>query len=164
MRKYRRGFTLIELLVVVTIIGIILAIAVFNFLNAIQRARQKRTMADLRAIATALEAYSVDHSVYPSAAAVFTLPSGLSLPVAGFTPGEIAKLQPSYIRAVPIYDPWLGTFLYSTSADHSDYALRSTGRDQTPQTAPAYGASTNFNDDIILVDGGFVQYPDGTQK
>ena len=63
MRKYRRGFTLIELLVVVTIIGIILAIAVFNFLNAIQRARQKRTMADLRAIGKALEAYSVDHSV-----------------------------------------------------------------------------------------------------
>lgn len=164
MRKHRRGFTLIELLVVVTIIGIIIAIAVFNFLNAIQRARQKRAMADLRAIATALEAYSVDHSTYPSAAAVFTLPTGLSLPSAGLSSGVIGKLQPSYIRAVPLYDPWLSFFQYSTTSDGSDYALRSTGRDQTPQSAPAYGASTNFNDDIILVDGGFVQYPEGTQK
>ncbi len=164
MRKHRRGFTLIELLVVVTIIGIIIAIAVFNFLNAIQRARQKRAMADLRAIATALEAYSVDHSTYPSAAAVFTLPTGLSLPTASFTPGVIGKLQPNYMRAVPLYDPWLGFFLYTTSADGADYALRSTGRDQAQQSSPTYGASTNFNDDIILVDGGFVQYPDGTQK
>jgi general secretion pathway protein G len=164
MRKNRRGFTLIELLVVVTIIGIILAIAVFNFLNAIQRTRQKRTMADLRAIATALESYSVDHNAYPSSAAAFTLPTGLSLPTGPIPSGAIAKLQPNYMRVVPLVDPWLGPFQYSTSAEGTDYALSSTGRDGLRQTAPSYGASTNFNDDIILVDGSLVQYPDGNQR
>ena len=53
MRK-ERGFTLIELLIVVAIIGIIAAIAIPNLLNAIHRGRQKRTMADMRTVATAI--------------------------------------------------------------------------------------------------------------
>ena len=64
MRK-ERGFTLIELLIVVAIIGIIAAIAIPNLLNAINRGRQKRTMADMRSIATAIETYSVDYGFYP---------------------------------------------------------------------------------------------------
>ena len=45
MKRGLKGFTLIELLIVVAIIGIIVAIAIPNLLNAIQRAKQKRTMA-----------------------------------------------------------------------------------------------------------------------
>lgn len=67
MLRKEKGFTLIELLIVVAIIGIIAAIAVPNLLTAIQRSKQKRTMADLRAVGTALGSYQVDYNEFPTA-------------------------------------------------------------------------------------------------
>jgi prepilin-type N-terminal cleavage/methylation domain-containing protein len=61
----RRGFTLIELLIVVAIIAILAAIAVPNFLEAQTRAKVSRTLADMRSLATGMEAFRVDHNLYP---------------------------------------------------------------------------------------------------
>src|SRR5881394_947064 len=63
--RARRAFTLIELLIVVGIISILALIAVPNFLEAQIRAKVTRGKADLRTIATALEAYHVDTNHYP---------------------------------------------------------------------------------------------------
>jgi prepilin-type N-terminal cleavage/methylation domain-containing protein len=60
-----RAFTLIELLIVVAIIAILAAIAVPNFLEAQTRSKVSRVRSDLRTLATAIEAYSVDHNQYP---------------------------------------------------------------------------------------------------
>lgn len=59
------AFTLIELLIVVAIIAVLAAIAVPNFLEAQTRAKIARVQADQRTLATAIEAYAVDHSQYP---------------------------------------------------------------------------------------------------
>jgi type II secretion system protein G len=58
------GFTLIELLIVVAIIAILAAIAVPNFLEAQTRAKVSRVKADMRSVATAMEAYAVDNNKY----------------------------------------------------------------------------------------------------
>ena len=93
--RNQKGFTLIELLIVVAIIGIIAAIAIPNLLNAIDRGKQKRTMADLRSIGTAVEAYSIDNNVYPVVATMALLE---------------AEIGPLYIRTAPTKDGWSRTF------------------------------------------------------
>lgn len=162
--RHRRfsGFTLIEVLVVVAIVGIIVAIAVINYLNAIDRARQRRSMSDMRSIATAVEAYAADLDRYPPASA-FVLPAGLDLPTLNLL-NTGPYIQPTYIKAVPLVDGWNSWFLYGTTASNSDYALRSTGRGGEPQATAVFGPTTDFKDDIILVNGQFVQWPEGVQR
>lgn len=63
--RSNEAFTLIELLVVVTIIAILAAIALPNFLEAMTRAKVSRVRADLRTIATSMETYMVDWNSYP---------------------------------------------------------------------------------------------------
>lgn len=62
----RDGFTLIEMLVVITLIGILAAIALPNFLKAKDKAKEAETKANLHVIQTALERYAVDnHGEFP---------------------------------------------------------------------------------------------------
>lgn len=61
----KKGFTLIELLIVVAIIAILAAIAVPNFLEAQTRAKVSRQVSNMRTVATALEAYTVDNNIIP---------------------------------------------------------------------------------------------------
>jgi prepilin-type N-terminal cleavage/methylation domain-containing protein len=61
----RKGFTLIELLIVIAIIAILALIALPNFLEAQTRSKVSRAHADMRSIATGLEAYYTDYNDYP---------------------------------------------------------------------------------------------------
>lgn len=147
INKNSKGFTLIELLIVVAIIGIIAAIAVPSLLSAIQRSKQKRTMADMRSIGTALETYQIDYNKYPQTGAA-----------------NLIVLEPNYMRKVPVLDGWRAAFGYVTSSSQQDYSLGSGGRDgSTPAWTTAAGTTTTFDSDIIFFDGQFTVYPEGVQ-
>ena len=152
MRK-NRGFTLIELLIVVAIIGIIAAIAIPNILNAINRGRQKRSMADIRTIGTAVEASAVDMAFYP------TFAEG---PVQGAAT-ILGNLEPTYVKTVPREDGWRTPF-YAVSVSRF-YTLGSAARDKQIGALASYtpGITSDMDCDIIYSNGSFVQYPEGVQ-
>jgi len=114
--------------------------------------RVKKTIADIRAIATAVESYAVDWDLYPD-----TDISNLW-----------RRVVPTYIRRVPSFDAWGHPFLYRVSADRSDYLIASPGADglyQTPEaqlTPPvaASGKSSSSNPaiDLIFSNGSFISW------
>ncbi len=143
MRR-QKGFTLIELLIVVAIIGIIAAIAIPNLLNAINRGRQKRTMADIRSLATAIESYAVDWNFYPTGNSVADLEP---------------YLTPTYIRKLPRNDGWNNELI--VTSNKTEYTVQSYAKNNAADIA--LGVTTDFNADIIYANGSFVQWPEGMQ-
>ena len=161
MKKRESGFTLIELLIVIAIIGILAAIAIPNLLNAVQRGKQKRSMSDMRALATSIEAYAVDNNNYPASACptgAFTA-NGTTLQA-----GSFSNLSPTYIAQAPLKDGWQRFYTYNQSTDSQAYSVRSRGRDGVADTTINCGTTTNFNNDIVYSNGSFLQWPEGTQN
>lgn len=67
MKVKQKGFTLIELMVVIVIIGILIAVALPNFVGAQDRAKEASLKGNMRTFQTLLETYAVDWGgVYPN--------------------------------------------------------------------------------------------------
>ncbi|MEA2164352.1 MAG: hypothetical protein QOK37_2479 [Thermoanaerobaculia bacterium] len=139
-----------------------------NYLRTRNRSRQKRTMADIRTIATAWEARATDTNSY-SVDGDHDSRAGARQRTSGerrVTPAELARsLEPKYIRNLPRTDGW-GMELQFTESDFTasqaqTYIIRSLGSDRrSDRIANLSGATTSFEDDIIYSNGSFVRYPE----
>jgi prepilin-type N-terminal cleavage/methylation domain-containing protein len=81
--KKNKGFTLVEIMIVVLIIGILLAIAVPNFIRARESSRTRTCIANLRQIEAAKEQWAMENGQGAAA-----------------TPAQ-AALSPDYIKSWP---------------------------------------------------------------
>lgn len=139
------GFTLVELLITVAIIGIISAIAIVNLQSALDKSRQRKTMATMRNVATAVTAYSNDHGYFPR--------SGIS----GDELGD--ALAPQVFKRVNTTDAWENELVYT--ADTDDYTVESYARDGADGPGDITRATAaEFDYDIVLSDGHFIYSPE----
>ena len=139
-RPADEGFSLIELLIVVGIIGIIAAIGVPMLLDAVDRAKQRRTLGDMRSLVIANGTYMVDHQEYAPA---------------------LGDLQGSeYLQVVVTNDGWGNPLEYNTN--QTNYTLISRGKDGAAgPAAPVPWVNDPFEPDLIVTDGMFTQLPEG---
>lgn len=91
LKGRKGGFTLVEIMIVVLIIGILLAIAIPNFMKARETSRTKACMANLKTIDTAKQQWAMD-SVPPVASGAACAAGALDAYIKG---GEAALKCPS---------------------------------------------------------------------
>ena len=135
-RSTGKGFTLIELIIVVAIIGIIAAILIPNLLDALQKTKQKRTMADMRDLGTAWFSWLTDQ-VSAAAAGAGTQKYDFNQLKVSLDADELMStlfISPDmfYTRDVPGYDGWGRTYQYRWSGNPSSspvIGIRSLARD-----------------------------------
>ena len=163
LRNRQRGFTLIELLIVVAIIGIIAALLIPNFLDALQKAKQKRTVADIRNAGTAEMSWLTDQIAAAAAGATNTIG------VTDYTAMTAANLSnllvPQYLQQLPITDGWKQNIDFYVTTNFSQKKIMmscSYGQkgvaDGTSYTAGAF-EPTDYEQDIVWADGFFVRWP-----
>ena len=119
---------------------IIAAIGIPQFMNAMDRGRQRRSMADMRNIATANDTMRVDTGQYAT---------------------SLSDLQEGgYMQVAPLNDGWGNPFVYMTGSD--TYTITSLGSDGAVGPAPpSPWINDPYDPDIVLTDGQFTQAPRG---
>lgn len=144
-RSNQSGFTLIELLVVVAIIGILSAMAVVNLQSSMDKARQRKTMANMHAVSVAVESYSADLGY---------------LPTNGISAQELqVALSNNLYKQVDTQDGWNRDMAYTSDSAH--YTVESYGRDAADGPADITRSTRDeFDNDLMITDGVFSASPE----
>lgn len=142
------------LLVAMAVASIVAAIVIPNFVDAQNKAKQKRTIADERTIAAALESARSDGDHYPAV----TDAAALGTALAGH--GYKGNGQDGWNR------PLRYTCLQKEEGGCASYELASGGRDGNFEHAPGEYPQESFEPtaydaDIVVSDGLFSRWPSG---
>jgi type II secretory pathway pseudopilin PulG len=162
MRRREAGFSIIELLIIGAIIAILCAISIYSYMNALNRAKQKKTVNDIRVIAQAWEARASDVSSYQVA--------GYTFPDDAIDYATLSEaLKPTYLRDMPRLDGWLRPLQFAIEpagpgSPVGGYAIRSAGRNGQFETEYEQGTTNDPDCDIVWATGGFVVFPDVIQE
>jgi len=145
--------------VAIALLGIVAAILIPNFLDALQKAKQKRSVADLRSVAVALSSYQDDHEGLPP----------------GDTLDQVAPAleEGGYLAEVPRTDGWKNPFRYEClevlEGVCQSFRLASAGQDGEfeHQRLAEYPVGQfhriEYHRDLVVGDAGmFVQSPSTT--
>jgi general secretion pathway protein G len=124
-RSSQRGVTLIEMMVVVTIIALFSALVLPKMFRRADAARVTATRSQINGFMTALGAYKLDTSTWP------TTEQGLqALRVA---PAGLAQWNGPYLPADVPNDPWGRPYVYKYPGEHGDEPdIMSYGADGNP--------------------------------
>ena len=137
--KAVRGFTLVEITVSLAIVGILAGLAITQGLKAIQRARQAKAMDDMGDMAKYIATRMSMLGAYPAAPLTIR-----NCPICPWVP---------YVKK----DPWGSPYAYASTGD--TYTLRSHGADGTVSPGITLATRDEFDLDIVMKDGQFVNQP-----
>jgi hypothetical protein len=125
------------------LVGIVAAVALPNFMTAMDRGKQKRTVADLEGAGTVLAAYALDHED-------------------GYPVSEDWRPLGEVLPELPAKDGWGHALEYWSDGER--YVIVSRGKDGETErdwrrSEGLGGARPAFEADIVLADGVLVAWP-----
>ena len=110
--RSQAGITLIEMLVVVTIIALFAALVAPKMFNQADKAKVTAAKAQINSFSTALGAYKLDTSLFPS--------TEQGLDALRNKPQNLQQWQGPYLpQEIPL-DPWRHPYIYKYPGEHGD--------------------------------------------
>jgi general secretion pathway protein G len=126
---------IVAVVVIIGFIGILAAIAIPNLLTAMQRAKQKRTMADIRQMASSVEEYKAANNKPPE---------------------SIKIMKDGWGNNFRYANDGTNYWIVSGGKDGKF--------EENEAWHYQHGGTTNFDCDIVLSNGEFQRYPEGVQQ
>lgn len=148
MKLTIKGFTLPELLIVIAIIGILVMIAIPNFLELRARAKTGRTKSDMRTLSIGLESYRTDNNC-------FVLCNNFGLCTARYFPDEHSDPQKNYQKRILERLTTPHTYLSQSQMVDSNLPI---GRRSSFSNTNVQGTYSDMEDDLNFKLYQYVKY------